>query len=92
MPLMELNDEQMAAGLAALDPELATLLDDKGVRRELRAVTGHHGLGKMSVFANIESDAVEFKKLIMKEFGYAADDNLQEKIARQHEMRKAFDK
>ena len=81
MPLMELNDEQTVAGLAVLEPELATLLEDKGVRRELRAVTGHLGLGKMSVFANIESDAAEFKKLIMKEFGFTADDNLQEKIA-----------
>ena len=56
----------MTAGLAALGPELATLLEDKGVRRGLRVVTGHRGLGK---------------RLIMKEFGFEADDSLQEKIA-----------
>ena len=74
MPLKMLTEEQKAAGLSKMGPELRALLEDKGVAVEVMASLGHLGLVRLATFANIEQTAEHLRELIEKELGYTRDD------------------
>ena len=74
MPLKVLTEEQKAAGLSKMGPELRALLEDKGVAVEVMASLGHLGLVLLATFANIEQTAEHLRELIEKELGFTRND------------------
>ena len=77
MPLLDLTEEQIASALAGMETELLALLEQEGVlTREVRAVLGHLGVRKLSVFANLATTEEKFEGILKKDLGIADDDGM----------------
>ena len=53
MPLTVITAEQQSAGLAAMDPELKFLLEEKRISVEIISLSGHLGLTDVTTVAHI---------------------------------------
>jgi hypothetical protein len=64
-----LTTEQVAAGLTMLDADLAWILEDTGVAKELRGKIGHLGIRRLNTFAKLEADEGRFRGALKNLFG-----------------------
>ncbi len=76
MPLIALNEDQRAAGIASMHPELVSLLTDKEVEAEMRALLGHLGFRRTTTFANYASTEETFRQQITGDLGITPEDPL----------------
>ena len=80
MPLIAMTEEQLAAGLVALRPNLRYLLDDRGVPESNSGRVGHLGIMRMNVFANIEADDRKVGEWLESDVGLAGGDGAQQRV------------
>ncbi len=80
MPLMQINDAQAQAGLAALEPEFLALMEAKQVPVELRALIGHLGVTRMTTFAHLEADEVKVRDMMKVDFGLDPSEGMRARI------------
>ncbi len=74
MPLVQKTEEEIVAGLAQMTPELATILEEKDVRRDVRAILGMNGMRRFGTFANYASSEEALRVRIQRDLGLGEDD------------------
>ncbi len=69
MPMMELNDEQKAAGYNSVQSDLRYLLEEREVPRAVIEIMGHVHVRRLNVFAHIESTEDALRTWIKDDLG-----------------------
>ncbi len=75
LEMSAITPEQITAGLAALDADLAWVLEDTGISRELRGKVGHMGIRRLNTFAKLEADEGRFRDALRNLFGLNPDED-----------------
>ena len=69
MPMIVLNEQQTAAGLSNLDVDLATVLRNNQVDKEVQAVLGHFKIVKEGLFSKLACTEDAFRKWSFETLG-----------------------
>ncbi len=80
MPLTVIDATQHQEGLASLEPEFMTLLEDKKVSVSARAVLGHLGVTRMQTYANLEADELKLRQMLASDLGLDSAEGMKVRI------------
>ncbi len=69
MPLKELSEEEVVAGLKALKDDIAFLLEEKRIEKNVRALMGHLGMDSLEVYSHSFTSESELRESLKTDFG-----------------------
>ncbi len=74
MPLIVKSDAEIQSGLDQLTPELASILEEKDVRRDIRGTLGACGMKRYQTFANYASTEEALRVRLRRDLGITDED------------------
>ncbi len=84
MPLVEISEEQRAAGLAGLTSELSYLLEEKMVDQQVRGLLGHFQIVNTEVLSAVATDETSFRRMVKNDLGLDPEEGIDARIKTAH--------
>ncbi len=84
MPLVEISEEQRAAGLAGLSSELSYLLEEKLVDQQVRGLLGHFQIVNTEILSAVATDEASFRRMVKNDLGLDPEEGIDSRIKSAH--------